>query len=135
MADPRPWVVNPDDLPHFERPNPPATIVPVVNAELCGAEQLMAGVYYLKPGLTSKQDIHDQEELYYVVAGTGRIVLGGQPFTMEKGMIVYIPPNCSHQTTNVGEGELVLFWMFGTPPSGSVLPSEDKWAVREEARP
>ena len=130
MTEPKAWVVDPDDLPHFERPNPPATLVPTVNEELCGARKLLAGMYYLKPGLTSKQDIHNEEELYYVVKGKGRIVLGGQPFLMEGGNIVFIPPNCSHQTTNVGEEELVLFWMFGATPDNSLMPAEDSWAQR-----
>ena len=61
---------------------------------------------------------HEQEEVYFIVSGTGQMCLGGEMETMTAGQMVYIPPGEYHQLTNTGEAPLVFLYCYG--PAGDV---------------
>ena len=63
----------------------------------------------------------DQEEIYFVVEGTGEMCLGDERQTMSAGQAVFIPPGEFHQLTNTGQERLVMIYCYG--PSGDV----DHW--------
>ena len=125
------WAVSQWQMTEYECDDPPRKVTPLVTADLCGANGLSAGLYKLAPGDTSKNDIHEEEEIYYVVSGTGRLVMDGQSFAVEKGMVVYIPPRCWHQSTNLGSDELCYFWVFAPPPPGTPMYIAEGWARHE----
>jgi mannose-6-phosphate isomerase-like protein (cupin superfamily) len=118
----------------YEAVQPPRRVVPLVNAELCGAQHLEAGFYKLAPGDISKNDTHEVEELYFVVSGTGRLVVDGQEFIVRRGMAVYLPPGCEHRTWNIGDDELCYFWVFGPPPGGEPVQIAEGWLRHEPRR-
>ena len=60
----------------------------------------------------------EQEEVYFVVEGTGEMCLGGERQTVTGGQMVYIPPGVFHQLTNVGETPLRMIYCYG--PAGDV---------------
>ena len=60
----------------------------------------------------------EQEEVYFVVSGTGEMCLGDERQIVEAGQAVQIPPGVHHQLTNVGESELVMIYVYG--PAGDV---------------
>lgn len=60
----------------------------------------------------------DQEEVYFVVEGTGEMCLGDERTVMGAGEAVAIPPGVFHQITNVGRTPLRLIYCYG--PAGDV---------------
>lgn len=60
----------------------------------------------------------EQEEIYFVVSGTGEMCLGDERQTVSAGQAVWIPPGVFHQLTNTGDGPLVMLYCYG--PAGDV---------------
>jgi len=60
----------------------------------------------------------DQEEVYFVLEGTGEMCLGDQRQVLTGGQAVFIPPGVFHQLTNVGQTPLKMLYCYG--PAGDV---------------
>ena len=63
----------------------------------------------------------EQEEVYFVVEGSGEICLGSELRGVEAGQMVWIPPGEYHQLTNTGAKPLIMIYCYG--PAGDV----DHW--------
>ena len=63
----------------------------------------------------------EQEEVYFVVDGTGEMCLGQEKQTVTAGQAVYIPSGVYHQLTNTGHDVLHMIYVYG--PAGDV----DHW--------
>ena len=63
----------------------------------------------------------EQEEVYYIVNGTGEMCLGEEKQTVIGGHAVSIPPTVYHQLTNIGDTPLIMIYCYG--PAGDV----DHW--------
>lgn len=59
-----------------------------------------------------------QEEVYFVVEGTGEMCLGEERRTVTTGQTVFIPPGVYHQLTNTGATPLRMIYCYG--PAGDV---------------
>lgn len=60
----------------------------------------------------------EQEEVYFVLSGTGEMCLGEERQVVQSGQAVAIPPGVFHQMTNIGETPLVMLYCYG--PAGDV---------------
>ena len=60
----------------------------------------------------------DQEEIYFVLEGTGEMCLGEERQGVSAGQAVYIPPCVFHQLTNTGETPMKMMYCYG--PAGDV---------------
>jgi mannose-6-phosphate isomerase-like protein (cupin superfamily) len=60
----------------------------------------------------------EQEEIYFVLDGTGEMCLGEERRTLSSGQAVYIPSGVFHQLTNTGETPLRMIYCYG--PAGDV---------------
>jgi len=60
----------------------------------------------------------EQEEIYFIVEGTGEMCLGEEKQTVRAGQAVYIPPRVFHQLTNTGETAMRMLYCYG--PAGDV---------------
>jgi mannose-6-phosphate isomerase-like protein (cupin superfamily) len=60
----------------------------------------------------------EQEEVYFVVEGTGEMCLGVEKLTVTSGQAVYIPSGVFHQLTNIGSTPLRMIYCYG--PAGDV---------------
>lgn len=60
----------------------------------------------------------EQEEVYFIVEGTGEMCLGEERQTVTTGQMVYIPPGVFHQLTNIGDVPLRMIYCYG--PAGDV---------------
>ncbi len=86
-----------------------------------------------------------QEEVYFVLEGTGEMCLGDERKIVTPGQAVFIPPHVFHQMTNLGHTPLKMLYCYG--PAGDVahwrqelegtLPKEgvDAPPLPEGARP
>jgi mannose-6-phosphate isomerase-like protein (cupin superfamily) len=64
---------------------------------------------------------HQQEEVYFVLQGTGEMCLGAERHPLTSGQAVYIPSGVFHQLTNTGHAPLTMLYCYG--PAGDV----DHW--------
>jgi mannose-6-phosphate isomerase-like protein (cupin superfamily) len=60
----------------------------------------------------------EQEEIYFLVEGTGEMCLGEERTTLSTGQAVYIPSGVFHQLTNTGDAPLRMIYCYG--PAGDV---------------
>jgi mannose-6-phosphate isomerase-like protein (cupin superfamily) len=60
----------------------------------------------------------EQEEIYFIVGGTGEICLGAERQTVTTGQCVHIPPRIFHQLTNTGTEPMTMIYCYG--PAGDV---------------
>ena len=60
----------------------------------------------------------EQEEVYFVLEGTGEMCLGEERQVVTGGQAVFIPPHVFHQMTNIGETPLRMLYCYG--PAGDV---------------
>ncbi len=60
----------------------------------------------------------EQEEVYFIVEGTGEMCLGAERTTVHTGQAVYIPSGVFHQLTNTGNTPLLMIYCYG--PAGDV---------------
>ena len=60
----------------------------------------------------------EQEEVYFIIEGTGEMCLGGERRTLTAGQAVYIPSRVFHQLTNIGPAPLRMIYCYG--PAGDV---------------
>ncbi len=60
----------------------------------------------------------EQEEVYFIVEGTGEMCLGDERREVTGGQMVFIPPGVFHQLTNTGTAPLRMIYCYG--PAGDV---------------
>ncbi len=60
----------------------------------------------------------EQEEIYFIVEGTGEMCLGTEKRTVQTGQAVYIPTGVFHQLTNTGNTPMRMIYCYG--PAGDV---------------
>lgn len=80
-------------------------------AELFGVSDMSLGLYRLEKGATDPQTPHTEDEIYYVLAGRGRLLVEGRDHPMTPGVLAYVPANAKHRFHDITESLelLVLF--------------------------
>lgn len=66
----------------------------------------------LDPGGDIPAHQHPNEEVYHVIAGTGRLRIGEEVFTARAGDFFRIPPGVEHQLRCDDEGCMELLWVY-----------------------
>jgi mannose-6-phosphate isomerase-like protein (cupin superfamily) len=74
-------------------------------------------LYCLEPGQDQKPHAHaDQDKIYFVLEGRGRVVLGEATESLEAGEAVVAPAGASHGIANDGTGRLTVLVIVTPPP-------------------
>ncbi|HEY7306244.1 MAG TPA: dimethylsulfonioproprionate lyase family protein [Bryobacteraceae bacterium] len=60
----------------------------------------------------------EQEEIYFILEGTGEMCLGTEKARVQAGQTIYIPPRIFHQLTNTGSKPMRMVYCYG--PAGDV---------------
>jgi mannose-6-phosphate isomerase-like protein (cupin superfamily) len=55
---------------------------------------------------------HEQEEIYFVLEGTGEMCVGDEIQTVHGGQVIYIPSNEYHQLTNVSDAPMTMIYCY-----------------------
>jgi mannose-6-phosphate isomerase-like protein (cupin superfamily) len=77
---------------------------------------LSAGIYSLAAGAKDLQAPHDEDEVYYVVAGRGRLRVEGGTQEVGPGSILYVRATTDHSFFEIEEDmTLLVFFASGGP--------------------
>ena len=107
-------VFSPTDVRLIESPDCKMRNRIAITEETCGAQQYSAGLFYVRPNDRSHEDKHPgMEEVYYIFAGKGRVMIDDAPHEIKAGDMVFIPDGCNHYLINDGDEDLGLFWAIG----------------------
>jgi mannose-6-phosphate isomerase-like protein (cupin superfamily) len=60
----------------------------------------------------------EQEEVYFILDGSGEMCLGAERRPLQRGEAVFIPSGVYHQLTNTGSTPMTMIYCYG--PSGDV---------------
>jgi mannose-6-phosphate isomerase-like protein (cupin superfamily) len=85
--------------------------------EFLTVPDLSVGLYVLAVGETDLQRPHTEDEVYYVIAGRGRITVGEEIRDVRPGSIVFVATAVPHRFHDITE-DLTLLVAFG-PAEGS----------------
>jgi mannose-6-phosphate isomerase-like protein (cupin superfamily) len=66
------------------------------------------GLYVLAAGSTDTQSPHSEDEIYYVVAGRGTIVVAGERRPVRPGSIVFVAKEVEHRFVDIEEDLSIL---------------------------
>jgi mannose-6-phosphate isomerase-like protein (cupin superfamily) len=61
---------------------------------------------------------HPNEEVYFILRGTGEACVGVERTEVGTGQALYVPPNAFHQLTNLGREPLEMIYTYA--PAGEV---------------
>jgi quercetin dioxygenase-like cupin family protein len=94
------------DLPRVHTPQ--GDVTEVLNKHLCGAENVLGMLRWLKTGEAVKVEADSKHQLVYLMEGEGTIQLEGKDYPVKKGAGVYLGPN-ETATVSASNGALKLF--------------------------
>jgi quercetin dioxygenase-like cupin family protein len=72
---------------------------------------MSAGLYVLAAGSEDQQSPHNEDELYYVVKGNGRMRAGSEDQLVGPGSLIYIAAEVEHRFYDI-EDELAVLVFF-----------------------
>jgi mannose-6-phosphate isomerase-like protein (cupin superfamily) len=80
---------------------------------------LSAGIYSLPAGANDLQSPHDEDEVYYVLSGRGRVRVEGEERAVGPGSLVYVGATSEHSFFEIDEDiTLLVFFASGGPSGG-----------------
>jgi mannose-6-phosphate isomerase-like protein (cupin superfamily) len=92
------------------------TLKVLLSPQINHTKNISLGMTILEPGSRSSPHSHETEdEVWFVLSGTGRATVGEETIQIEKGTAIYCPPGQPHQLTNNGKEELRVLWAFSPP--------------------
>ncbi|ARS91623.1 cupin domain-containing protein [Natrarchaeobaculum aegyptiacum] len=77
---------------------------------------------------------HNEDELYYVLSGTGKLRVGDETYDIESGDLVHVEPELEHDFFAIEDAITVLI-VFGSavdPTSYGIRESPEEPSEREE---
>ena len=80
------------------------------------AQRMCFGVADFPPRRHAPPHVHEeQEEILYVLSGSGEFYFDGAPEPVEAGTCVYVPPKVEHSINNTGDDVLKVVYVFSPP--------------------
>jgi quercetin dioxygenase-like cupin family protein len=76
--------------------------------EFLRTPSMSAGVYTLAAGSSDPQEPHQQDEMYYVLAGKARMQVGSEDQAIAEGSVIFVSANVDHRFHEVSEELTVL---------------------------
>ncbi len=84
--------------------------------EFLRVPSLSSGIYTLPAGAKDLQGPHDEDEVYYVIRGHGRVRVGGEDQSVGAGSLLYVRATSEHSFFEIEEElTLLVFFASGGP--------------------
>lgn len=88
----------------------------LVGPKTTGSERVTIGVCTWPEGSTPEGHVHEaEEEIIYIISGTGKIKSPENDVDLEPGTAVFIPVGLHHAIESYGPGPLQFVTMFSPP--------------------
>lgn len=86
----------------------------LIDPDSSPSQILKMGLTIVYPtGRTTGHKHEDLEEVYFVLSGRGKMVVGDEEFPIQEGDAFHVPPGAFHVTYNPGIQPLKLLWVTG----------------------
>ncbi len=82
--------------------------------EFLRTPSLSCSVYHVPAGSQEMQSAHEEDELYLVLEGRGRLRVQEEEHLIDKGTLMYVRATCDHTFFDVEE-DLTVIAFFGSP--------------------
>ncbi len=82
--------------------------------EFLRANFLSVGLYVLEAGATDPQTPHTEDEVYYIVSGSGTIQVAGEDRPVSAGSVIYVDEQVDHRFHSITE-DLKVIVVFAPP--------------------
>ncbi len=82
--------------------------------EFFRANRLSVGLYVLEAGATDPQTPHTEDEIYFIVSGSGTIQVAGEDRPVSAGSVIYVDEQVDHRFHSITE-ELKVIVVFAPP--------------------
>jgi quercetin dioxygenase-like cupin family protein len=76
--------------------------------EFLRVPSLSMGVYQLAAGAVDGQSPHNEDEVYYVVSGKGKIIVADETRSVEAGSVVFVAKHVVHRFVDISEDLSIL---------------------------
>ena len=86
--------------------------------EFLRVPDLSCGIYVLPAGATDLQAPHDEDEVYFVVSGRGRVKVEGQERAIGRGSVLYVQATSEHSFFEIDEDLTLLVFFASGGSSG-----------------
>jgi mannose-6-phosphate isomerase-like protein (cupin superfamily) len=87
----------------------------LLSGPLNGAVGSMLGYSVWAPGASTKQLVHQVDELAYIVEGEGKLVIGTEFVSYRAGQAVLIPAGVPHGVVNDSAAPMSMVYVFASP--------------------
>ncbi len=96
----------------------------LIHPRTVGSDRLGVSICDMPPGSRVRRHRHGYEEAYFVVAGTGKMYLEGEPGEIDlvPGLLVYVAPGRVHGQVNDGDEPLQILCSLSPPPVEGEVP-------------
>lgn len=102
------------------------------------AEKSQVVLMALQPGKEIGLEVHDGDQVIYVVEGEGLAVLDDEEQKVEKGSLIFVPAGVRHNLSNSDDKPLKLFTVYAPPqhaPGTVQATGSDVEAREPQAQP
>jgi mannose-6-phosphate isomerase-like protein (cupin superfamily) len=82
--------------------------------EFLSTPSLSCSIYHLPAGSKEMQRAHEEDELYLVLEGKGRLRVDDDDHAVEEGTLMYVRAACDHAFFDIDE-DLTVLAFFGSP--------------------
>lgn len=79
---------------------------------------LSCGIYALKAGAKDLQGPHDEDEVYLVLSGRGRLRVDGDEHEVQPGSVLFVRATSEHSFFEIEEDMTMLVFFASGGPSG-----------------
>lgn len=80
-----------------------------VKRSIFNTDSLQFGLYCLEPGQINARHKHPQnDEICYVVQGTGEVVIGTEVAAVQPGVFIHAPKAIEHEIRNTGTEQMLI---------------------------
>ena len=86
--------------------------------ELIRVPALNAGVYELAAGADDPQPVHEEDEIYYILEGSGSFYVDGAERKVGKGDVIYVKAHVEHRFFDIEEDLKVLVFFSTAATDG-----------------
>ncbi|MBO3841811.1 MAG: cupin domain-containing protein [Candidatus Brockarchaeota archaeon] len=106
-------IIDSSEIPFTPYPKGVSSIKRIVEKEKIGAQRISGfGLIQVPPaGVFGPHEHPEREEIYYVLSGSGMLIVGGEEIPAREGLALYVSGEEPHGLRNQGEEQLIVVFV------------------------